>query len=308
MKSPLRIKLCLVSLLALGCEEPLEPGSKVDSLRVLAEQADLPYARPGEEVTLSSLAYDPEQRPITWAWASCVNPPSSDLVGCLSAIAESGDPDSAVFAMGLDQAQVTLTIPEDALESLPPAARAAAGVGVVSVACPGDLSFAAGPGGLPFRCQEPDSGRELQLDEFIVGLKRIAVRESDRNQNPVISGVTFDGADWPEDEIKEVGFCNTTKLDYGECPETEKHQIAVELAAESFERGRDEHGTAFEEQLVIQHFATEGLFENEFRLGESPKNGWVARKAASGQTLRLWLVARDNRGGVTWTERRARVR
>ena len=63
-------KLCLLSLLALGCEEPLEPGTKVDSLRVLAEQADLPYARPGEDVQLSSLSYDPAGRPITWAWAS----------------------------------------------------------------------------------------------------------------------------------------------------------------------------------------------------------------------------------------------
>lgn len=308
MKSPLHIKLCLVSLFSLACQEPLEPGSKVDSLRVLAEQADLPYARPGEDVTLSSLAYDPEARPITWAWASCVNPPSSDLVGCLGAIADSGDPESAVFALGVDQTQVTLTIPDDALERLPVAARAAASVGVVSVACPGDLSFAAGPGGLPFRCQEPASGRELELDEFIVGIKRIAVRESDRNQNPVISGVTFDGEDWPEDEVKEVGFCDTTELDYGACPEGEKHQIALELSAASFERGADEHGAAFTEQLVIQHFATEGLFENEFRVGESPKNGWVARKAASGQTLRLWLVARDNRGGVSWTERGVRVR
>jgi hypothetical protein len=34
----------------------------------------------------------------------------------------------------------------------------------------------------------------------------------------------------------------------------------------------------------------------------------VARKAALGQTLTLWFVVRDNRGGVTWAERRVDVR
>jgi hypothetical protein len=46
----------------------------------------------------------------------------------------------------------------------------------------------------------------------------------------------------------------------------------------------------------------------EVRVGNSPQNGWVARKAASGQTLTLWFVARDDRGGVGWTTRRVRVR
>src|SRR6185503_10734841 len=144
---------------------------KVDSLRVLAEQADLPYARPGEDVQLSSLSYDPAGRPITWAWASCLNPSGSDLPGCLAKIAESDDPAAAVFAFGESQATATVTIPTDALSSLPAAGRPNASVGVVSAACPGDLSFGSGPGGLPFRCQEPETGRDLELHEFIVGIK-----------------------------------------------------------------------------------------------------------------------------------------
>ncbi len=310
MRTPLMHKLCLVSLLALpllACEEPLEPGAKVDSFRVLAEQADLPYARPGEDVQLSSLSYDPDGRAITWAWASCLNPSSSDLRGCLASIAESDDPAAAVFALGEGQAAVTLTIPPDALSSLPAAVRPNASVGVVSVACPGDLSLDMGPGGLPFRCQEPGTGRDLELDEFIVGIKRISVREADRNQNPVITSVTFDGVDWPEDEVKEVGFCSTSKLDYALCSDKNKHELAVQLSAESFERGTDEHGSAFEEQLVIQHYATEGIFENEVRIGKEPNNGWVARKQASGQLLTLWFVARDNRGGVSWVQRQVQV-
>jgi len=301
----------IVTLLALGlfgCEEPLEPGAKVDSIRVLAEQVDQPFARPGETVHLSSLSHDPEGRPITWAWASCVNPAASDLLGCLGTIAQSPDPDAAVFGFGVDLDEVDLEIPTDAITSLPAPARPAAAVGVVSAACPGDLSFGEGPGGLPFRCQEPSTGRDLELDEFIIGFKRITVRDTDRNQNPVITGISFDGADWPADEIKEVGFCDSTKFVFDDCPEAERHDLNVQLAADSFERGRDEHGNAFEEQLVVQYYATEGIFENEVKTGEKSENAWVARKAASGQLLKLWFVARDNRGGVTWAERQVQVR
>jgi hypothetical protein len=298
----------LLPFLLLACDAAPEPGTKVDSLRVLAEQVDQPYAHPGETVKLSSLSFDPENRPITWAWASCTNPSESSLAGCLAKLAESPDPASSVFAMGEDMDAPELLIPSDVLSSLPAEARGSASVGVVSVACPGTLSLGEGPGGLPFRCQEVGSGRELALDEFIAGIKRISVRETDRNLNPVIASVTFDGVDWPADEVKEVGFCNRNDFSYDLCPAKEQHQLAAVLTPESFEAGKDELGRDFEEQLVLQYYATEGIFENEAKIGREPKNGWVARKSASGQTLSLWFVARDNRGGVSWAERRVSVR
>lgn len=309
--SQLSHKLGLITALLLlplaACNEALEPGAKVDSIRVLAEQVDEPYAHPGETVQLTSLSFDPQGRTINWAWASCVNPDSSDLQGCLAKIAESPNPDDAVFAMGAGTDSAALTIPTDAIDSLPPAARGAATVGVMSVACPGDLSFGAGPGGLPTRCQESGTGRDMELDEFIVGFKRVTVRNTDRNQNPVITGITFDGADWPATEIKEVGSCDTGDFEYGTCADKHKHQLAALVSPDSFEKGKDELGRDFEEQLVIQHYATEGIFEFEVRTGNSPKTGWVARKRASGQTLTLWFVARDDRGGVAWTQRQVTV-
>lgn len=308
MKTSLVYGALLLPWLTLGCDKPLEPGSKVDSFRVLAEQLDQPYAKPGETVKFSSLSFDPEERAVTWAWASCKNPADSSVYGCLAKIGESEDPTNAVFAMGKGEDSPELTIPSDVISSLPEAARRFASVGVVSVACPGDLSMAEGPGGLPFRCQEFKTGRDLALDEFIVGIKRIPVRETERNQNPIIDGVSFDGADWPEDEVKEVGSCDTSDFLYDSCPDAEKHQLAVQLAPESFESGLDSLGQGFEEQVVIQHYAMEGIFENEVRIGREPKNGWVARKAASGQTLSLWFVARDDRGGVSWVTRQVRVR
>lgn len=298
----------LLPLFALACEEPLEPGSKVDSFRVLAQQVDQPYARPGETVQFSSLSFDPQSRPVSWVWASCVNPGDSSLEGCLAQIVHGADPTAAVFAMGQGEDAPELTIPSDALSSLPDEAKRFASVGVVSAACPGDLSIGEGPGGLPFRCQELDTGRDMALDEFIVGIKRIGVRESERNRNPVITGVTFDGQDWPATEIKEVGACDRGDFDYDQCPSADKHELSVVLSPESFETGLDSAGESFAEEVVIQHYAMEGIFQYEVRVGSSPKNGWVARKAASGQTLTLWFVARDDRGGVGWTSRQVTVR
>src|SRR3954464_1182386 len=144
-----------LSLLLAACDKPLEPGTKVDSFRVLAEQVDQPYAHPGETVQLASLSFDPEGRDVTWAWASCVNPASSDLDGCLTKIGEDPNPTNALFEMGAGADSASLEIPTDTLDSLPTAARGAANVGVVSAACPGELSLDEGPGGLPFRCREP---------------------------------------------------------------------------------------------------------------------------------------------------------
>jgi hypothetical protein len=306
--TPIHTFALLPLLLLLGCDDALEPGSKIDSFRVLAEQVDLPYAHPGETVQLTSLSHDPSGRSITWAWASCVNPVSSNLEGCLAKIAENQDPGRAVFAMGADLSGPQLQIPADVISSLPPQARGGASVGVASVACPGELSMGTGPGGLPFVCKETGSGRELGLDEFIAGFKRISVRETDRNQNPTISGVTFDGADWAEGEVKSIArTCDDDKWDYVGCPDDTKHQLAIQLPEGAVESGKDELGEGFNEQVVIQYYATEGFFENEVKIAAQTKNGYVARKQAAGQLLTFWFVVRDNRGGVSWTSRQAQV-
>lgn len=300
--------LAAFPLLLLGCGEQLEPGTKIDSFRVLAEQADLPYAHPGETVQLTSLSHDPAGRTVTWAWASCVNPRSTNLAGCLAKIAETSDPQSAVFAMGPDQNAPQLTIPADVISQLPARARSGASVGVVSAACPGELSVGSGPGGLPFVCKEVGTGREMALDEFSVGIKRITVRETDRNQNPSIAGITFDGADWPEGEVMQVAStCDTDEFTFDTCDDDDKHQIVVQLPPGTVESGSDELGNDFTEAVIVQYYATEGIFENEVKVAAETKNGWVARKAAAGQRLSFWFVARDNRGGVTWAERQVQV-
>jgi len=307
-------KLALFPLLlalsgSFGCTADFDPGSRVTSFRVLAQQVDLPFAKPGETVHVTSLSYDPEGRPVNWAWAACVNPASSTVQGCLDKIADDSakSGSSPILAQGLELSDFSYTIPADVLDSLPQPVRSSALVGVMSVACPGDLSFDSGPNNLPWSCKERGTGRELAQDEYIVGSKRVLVRASDRNQNPVIGQVTFDGQDWPEAEVKPVTACDTTSNDYEPCAASTKHRIAARPTPASVEAGTNEFGVPFSEQVIIDYYATEGTFEHDIKIGADAETGWVARKAASGKDLTLWMVVHDDRGGATWTERQVHV-
>jgi hypothetical protein len=292
-----------------GCGADFDPGSRVTSFRVLAVQADAPFAKPGETVNLTSLSYDPEGRTVNWAWATCVNPPSSSVDGCLAKIAldsqAAGTPLMAVQGPGLDS--FTYTVPIDALDSVAAAARSSALVGILNVACPGDLTFENGAGDLPVRCADPSTGRVLGLDEYVVGLKRIFVRDTDRNQNPSIANITFDGQDWPEGEVKQVTACDTDGNTYSTCSGLSKHQLGATVTPDSIESGQDEFGASFREQVIVEYYATEGIFEDAVRIAESPVTGWAARKKASGTDLTMWFVVHDDRGGVTWVTRTVHV-
>jgi hypothetical protein len=293
-----------------GCEDnDFDPGSRVTGLRVLAQQVDNPYARPGEAIHLTSLSHEPAGRAVTWAWAACVNPDSSSVEGCLEKVARDSESGGAspVLAMGQGLQSFDYTVPASALDGFDEDALPLAQVGLLSVACPGELSLN-GSHELPFGCTEAGSGRELGLDEFVVGIKRVYVRNADRNQNPAVAQILFDGAEWPADLVPEVDACETDDNQFDDCSKSLSHRLAAVPTPSSFEAGRDEFGREFEEQLVVQYYSTEGIFEDEVRVGDDPETRFVARNHASGQELGLWFVIRDDRGGVTWTERRLRVR
>lgn len=296
-------------LSAPACSPEFDPVSRVVTFRVLAQRTDVPFAKPGETVNITSLSYDPEGRTINWAWAACVNPDESTVQGCLDKIAADSVATGAtpILAQGAELSDFSYTVPADALSSLPENARSGAHVGVISIACPGDLSLDRGSNNLPFSCKESGTGRTFATDEYVVGMKRIQVRESDRNQNPVIAQVTFDGADWPDGEIKTVTACDTDGNEYKPCSDESKHQISARPTADSTESGTSEFGVAFTEQVIIEYYATDGVFEYEIKIASSPETGWAARKAASGKDLRLWMVVHDDRGGATWAERRVHV-
>lgn len=296
-----------VAVAAAGCGSDFDPGSRIAGTRVLSVQADRPYAQPGETVSLTALAHDTRGRALEWGWTTCVDPLSTAVTACLQKLGEDaarGAPPP--FQIGA-ASTASVTVPPDALSRLPEGARGSAYLGVLIVTCPGHIDLAGRTGVVPLACLDA-SGRALALEEFEIGVKRIFVRARDRNANPVIASVTWDGAPWAESDVKEVSPCgSTTENRYDRC-DGDKHVLAANVSEESFEGGVDETGAPFTEGLVIQHYATEGLFEFDARVASSPGSGWVARAGASGKTVTIWLVARDNRGGTSWATRQVRVR
>jgi hypothetical protein len=289
----------LAITLAPGCGGDFDPASRITDLRVVAVRAETPYAAPGASVHLAALAVDPAARALTWGWGLCVNPMSATAPGCLAAL----DPSTIIIER--DKTTFDFVLPNDVITSLPVGAAGHASVGAVVVACPGQLTSQRGS--IPFACVEPADGRNLTTSEYVVGVKRIFARNTDRNDNPVIEGVTWDGADWPSSEIKEVVPCHETGNAYGACTRNEQHLIRVAIPPSSIESGVDSFGAPFHEQVIVQYYATEGIFEHDVRLAGETTTGWTARRGSAGQTVTMWFVVRDDRGGVAWEERQIRV-
>jgi hypothetical protein len=291
-----------------ACGPEFDPGTQVSSLRVLAVRADNPFAHPGDTVRLQALSHDPAERPVSWAWAACPSPSGSRVEDCLNQVRElAGGGALPLLGMGEGLDTIEVPVPSDALEGIPLEARQQSRAGVMSVACPGNLEVLNAAERIPFRCTDRESGAELDLHEMVVGIKRLFLRETEQNQNPVIENVLFDGEIWPMDEVKEVDACDTAKFAYDDCDGL-GHEVQTVVSADSFEAGVDEFGRDFSEQLIVQHYNTDGIFEDEVRIAEQGDTSWVARTSSSGSTVTLWFVARDDRGGVSWTTRRVAVR
>jgi len=304
------------------------------------------YAHPGDEVQLELLWHDPNPAAMrSWMWTTCVLPSSSSVFGCFQKLAQDfarvPPEQRAKFldlikqrkgasAKAFEQNELALPaadgsktdtrtlfrvqVPANALEplkNLPPQARAGATVGVVFLACPGNLVFnfealATARNALPLKCLD-ETGEELGSDKFTIGIKRLFLREKDENQDPGILGVTFDGQPWGPADVKELGMaCDPDEARFDRCGD-EVHDLAVQIAPGVAETGTDENGQSFTEQVVVQFYATEGLFEHDVKRAEDPKTRFAGRRTKTGDHT-MWIVVRDSRGGVRWVERKFRVK
>jgi hypothetical protein len=289
--------LPLAFLVLAACSNDFTPGARVTKLRLLAVQAEPPFARPGERVQLRLLVADPESRPLQWALGTCTNPPASTAGACLSAL---DGPLSPVFP---DADALDVQVPQNTLDGLSADARGGAALGAVLVACPGELADG-DTDAVPIRCQREQ--QPLDLADFEVGVKRILIREQERNQNPELTAVRWDGAQWPPEFVPEVSACDAAKDDLEDCPSELRHRIDVDSSDP--ESGQDQGGTAFTEQQIVQYYASEGVFEYEVRVADEADNRWAAQGDGGERVATLWFVVRDNRGGVSWTTRNVQVR
>lgn len=271
----------IVLALIAGCADDFDPPSLVNKLRVLAVQADKPFALPGQPVHLEALAYDPDARTIQWAWGTCREANSNNAVDCLRQL--------EFTALRIaDEASFDLEIPQTT-DSY---------VGVVVVACPGTLRQGV-TDTIPIACVDGD--RQLGLEEFEVGMKRIFVRDPNLNHNPEIQSVSWNKVAWTAPVNAECA-----KLEAGKCTKYAEHEIRLQVDGAS-EASVDRDGLPIREQSVVQFYATGGEFEEPVKLAEDPVTKWHAKPEDTGKTITFWFVVRDDRGGVSWTERTMQI-
>lgn len=295
----MRPLILMMAVCLCACGADFEPGSQIVKLRLLGLRADQPFARPGERIHLRALAIDPEGRALQWAYATCSDPRSTSVEACVANL------DSAFMPLPDFAADggFALDVPQDALSRLSKDARDHAVIGVAVVACPGTIARGH-TAGIPVVCRD-DGGDALPISEFEVGVKRIFVRAQDRNHNPVIDRIRWDGRTWPEGERRSAHACNEHTHDIEDCAKDLRHHLEVSVHAA--EQGEDEHGNRFSEQLIVQVYATNGVFDHDVRIAGEADFDWSALRGADSGVARLVVMVRDDRGGMAWSEREVEI-
>ncbi|MBX3182421.1 MAG: hypothetical protein KIT72_08770 [Polyangiaceae bacterium] len=318
------------ALFAMGCGAEFDPPHKVTSLRVLGVQKDKPYAKPGDDVTLSLLWHDSSEqapRPVQVAWYSgCFNPPGDLYYGCFEALSGGGG------NVGLGE-QHTVSIPSDIISSRPPPRDPELvpyGLSYVFFAvCAGQLGPAPAEQGFPVACFD-DQGKQLGADDFVAGYSGIYAYDTFENQNPVITGFEFNGRvvepdcigaeclsnpPAPSDDCSRVA-CVDSCADDGDptCPGIAFRPLISSSVAEVDDIALVSEGRNLTEQMWVNYYIEDGGLKSSVRLLNDATKGWnedfgteyYAPKQPG--DYKLWAVARDNRGGSEWIRITVRVR
>lgn len=316
-----RIASCLglvaamsAALAVAGCEEDFDPASKLNTLRVLAVEADKPYPKPGDTVQLTMLWHDgkapPDSpRPVQVVWLSgCFNPPGDLYYQCYVPLAEKlaqveQDPSLIDEVFGLGDT-FTVQIPQDIISSRPKVEDADP-YGLTYVffaACAGEI-LPAEPGddGLPFGCFD-EAGNRLGPDDYVPGYLSLYSYEDRTNENPILEGLTING------QLVDPATVPT----YPRCTDDSCHDLeiraVVDPASAEVTNFVDGDGDPLSEQMWVEYLATGGEVDSSPKLvndatkGFNTDNGTDYTPPSSPGKQYLFAVVRDNRGGVAWVQ------
>ena len=313
-----------VAMVSAGCmgKEPKDSSH----LAVLAVRAEPPTGVPGGTVAFE-LCHSDEvappaggARPMEIAWlGGCHNPPDRQYFGCYPGLR------SAVALLG----PAVLDTPAELL------ARAGAGLGTAfSTTIPGDIAargygvsfvfFAVCTGRLipaperedtvPLDCRDAD-GKSIDRSGFAVGFTTVYTIPGVANHNPVIEGIDFDGVPLDESACTVDGDCPSVGTAIARCHEARCrsaltpcaepgcHRLTARIdpaSAEPTSTGRETLelrllGPGIDTTRRLRGDGSTWLGDLSFPIGGAP--------AGSADTAPLWLITRDDRGGVAWTER-----
>jgi hypothetical protein len=294
-----------------------DPPSLVESVRILATQADLPYAQPGERVTLQMLAVDgraDRSRPMRTYWLPqvCQNPAHDLYYTCYGAFGRQ-------FVAGVDigpqlvaGSSLSFTMPADAIAARAGGLGGTGAYGVVyafAIACAGHVEYVAtdpssqSPATNPFGCFD-DAHHALGADDFVFAFARVYAFTDRRNANPVIDHLTFGGA--AVDPAGGITVAHCTASSESNCPTTDLDTVVPDSSQEPAPGDVDANGNIAKEALWVDYYLTAGRVKTDSPLLFDAHSGRVPSTAdpfdaplSMGEQT-LWAVVHDDRGGTSW--------
>lgn len=282
--------LLILSLAACDTESMAESW-QIDRLRVLAVAAEPAEPRPGDLVTLDALIVSPEMPVAGSAWFVCDSGSSTDF-GCeidpaLLEGAETGNVDfEALAAAGLigflPGFTPTWSVPADYLDALSESEKLEGTFAMTYI-----TAF-----------PEVAEGEELAEEDIEIAYKRVPVSlATTPNQNPSVASWAIDGL--------AIAAGAEVRLDPGQA-----YTIEIALGESSVESytfrnasGEDETRT---EEPYFSWYLQEGEFDQPNTLWPYAKVVYFAPEEPELTTQSLWVVVRDRRGGMAWSELKLR--
>ncbi len=315
--------LALAAPFAFACDdEPFPNKSQVDSVRVLAVRADLPYARPGETVKVEALVVDgradrPRPMRVWWFPTPCVNPTGGRYYDCFPRL-------ETRYPLGVDLGPqlvegttTTVLIPDDALAGVTPdPARSAEPIATsfsFFFACAGHVrrierSRRLAENAAGFGCFD-ETDRQLPPSEGVFGFTRVTVTPTRRNAIPTLKGLVLRGN--PIDPVKGTAIprCDRGLLETlaDDCDSLGMAAIWDDADAELDPDNVGPDGTPGRETIYTDWYVTIGRFEQERRIEFDPFTGRpevvdvLYEPQRTPGTGLIWAVLHDNRGGTSWT-------
>lgn len=324
----------LVLLMALlsACQAELTPRTTVDSLRILAIQAEPPELSPGDGSIISALIADPlgQDRPLDWFMTLCT--PDEVRGGCLEyneLLEEYPDADEAeveyarccvrggtatpvggVVEVG---GGITnrLTTAESMLEGLDEtSARQGVNAQITLIVCVSGVCVPEETS--PDDAAPTDVAIELPADQSSLAIKRIRVASPDgspRNANPTLEGLIVAGETFAEGTPLAVSpntpytLQPVVSADSIECYASVKSDGSEEYTFESPYFSWYATGGEFDEYFSEPDYITDCSDETplEERMKEAA-NFWTSPALDPNLAIeqRLYLVMWDRRGGISW--------
>lgn len=275
-----------------GCDtEEMAESWQIDRLRVLAVASEPAEPRPGDTVRFDALVVSPAQPVAGSAWFVC-DAASSDDFGCAidesllsGASLEELDPaalEAAGFIGLLPLLPPTWVVPADYLDALSDEAKLEGTFAMTYVAA----------------FPEVPDGEELAEDDVELAYKRVTVSLADTpNHNPAVAAWSVDGL--------PVAAGAEVRLDPGQA-----YDIGVELAPDAVEtyayRASDGAVESRTEEPYFSWYLQEGSFNQSTSLWPYTSVVYFAPSDPDAETQSLWVVVRDRRGGMGWSELRIR--